>query len=109
MAVAGAGICMVPHPICFAVGRLLIGVTAGISNGVVGKSLDETVPLEVMWQFGILVNTYIVLGLTLCYALSAVLPTEESELAEDQMWRVFIGMPAVIGLIYILLFLLYYK
>ena len=109
LAIAGAGICMVTHPICFAIGRLLIGIAAGIFNNVMGKSLDETVPIEVSWQFGILVNTYIVLGLTFVYALGAILPTEKENFADDEMWRVILGMPAVIGIVNILLFVVYYR
>ena len=65
---------MIENPFCFAVGRFLIGISGGIYNSVMGKSLDETVPIEVSWQFGILVNSYIVVGLIFCYGISALLP-----------------------------------
>ena len=48
-AIIGACICMVENPYCFAVGRFIIGISAGIYNSVMGKSLDETVPFEVSW------------------------------------------------------------
>ena len=61
---------MIERPECFAVGRLLIGITAGHTNTVMGVSVAETVPASVIWQFGILLNAYIVLGCTFCSGLA---------------------------------------
>ena len=101
---------MVENPFCFAFGRFIIGLAGGVYNGVMGKSLDETVPAEVAWQFGILVNTYIVLGLIIAYGLSsALLPMDPELLKDDETWRVLLFAPAVIGVINMALFLCYYK
>ena len=101
---------MVENPYCFAIGRFLVGISGGIYNSVMGKSLDETIPIEVSWQFGVLVNSYIVLGLILCYTISAFLPMKEDlDIKDDQTWRALLFAPAVIGIINILMFLCYYK
>ena len=46
-AIVGAFICMAENPYCFAIGRFLVGITGGIYTTVMGKSLDETIPIEV--------------------------------------------------------------
>ena len=46
-AIVGAFMCMVENPYCFAIGRFLVGITGGIYTTVMGKSLDETIPIEV--------------------------------------------------------------
>ena len=58
IAIAGAGICMIERPDCFAIGRLLIGITAGHTNTVMGVSIAETIPDSVIWQFGILLRDF---------------------------------------------------
>ena len=100
---------MFTNPFCFTAGRFLVGIASGISNNVMGKSLDETVPSEVSQQFGILIAVYIVLGFTACYALGFILPTEENLLAEDERWRIILFMPAVIAAISILALFLVYR
>ena len=74
--IACGGICMIERPDCFAVGRLLLGICAGHFNTIMGVSIAETVPDTVIWQFGILLNAYIVVGITYCYGLANLLPTE---------------------------------
>ena len=109
-AIAGACLCMIENPYCFAIGRFAVGLTGGIANGVMGKSLDETVPIEVASQFGVLTNFYIVFGLIVAYFLSsAFLPMDEDKLADDQTWRILLFAPAVIGLINILAFICYFR
>lgn len=48
LAIVGAGVTMIPHPLMFCLGRFLAGITAGIAGNVMGKSIDETIPAEVM-------------------------------------------------------------
>ena len=48
-AIIGGAICMIENPYCFAAGRFLIGLSGGVYNAVMSKSLDETIPLQVSW------------------------------------------------------------
>ena len=84
----------------------MAGITAGIACNVMGKSIDETVPLEVQGQFGTLLNAYICIGFPISYGLGAILPTDEDLMAEDERWRIIYGVPALIAIIQISLFLL---
>ena len=77
LAILGAGITMIGTIPTLCLGRFLCGITAGILNNVMGKSLDETVPVEIFGQFGTLQNCYICLGFPMSYILGAILPTEE--------------------------------
>ena len=90
-------------------GRFVAGITAGIANNVMGKSIDETVPLEVQGQFGTLLNAYICMGFPVSYGLGAILPTDKDMLADDERWRIIYGVPALIAIIQILLFLFVIK
>ena len=109
IAITGGCICMIERPDCFAVGRLLLGITAGHTNGVMVISIAETVPHNVIWQFGILINFYIVLGCTFCSGLAQILPTEQDKMMEDETWRIILGMPIIIGTVNILLFLIFFR
>ena len=83
----------------------MYGVTAGHANIIMGKSIDETIPTNISGQFGVLLNCYVCVGMMSSYFLGALLPTEESEFADDEMWRVIYAMPIAIAVIQILLFL----
>ena len=100
---------MVPTIPTFCIGRFLVGVTGGIINNVMGKSLDETIPVAIQGQFGTLLNAYIVFGILLCYALGAILPTDPADLASDNNWRIIFIMPVVIALLQIFLMLCIFK
>ena len=49
------------------------------------------------------------LGLTVAYGISALLPIDKDKLVDDQVWRVLLFAPAVIALINILAFVIYYR
>ena len=78
--------------LCF--GRFLSGITGGITNNAMGKSLDDTIPVEVSGQFGTLLNFYVCSGYAFSYGLGALLPKDQEEMENDNMWRVIFLMPA---------------
>lgn len=91
------------------IGRFLYGVTAGHANIIMSKSLDETVPKEVFHLFGILTNAIINVGLMFTWFLGALLPTEEEDYKDDNMWRIIFLMPCLIAVVQIVLFLTVFK
>ena len=109
LAICGAGLTMIGNVPMLCLGRFVAGITAGIANNVMGKSIDETVPLEVQGQFGTLLNAYICMGFPVSYGLGAILPTDKDMLADDERWRIIYGVPALIAIIQILLFLFVIK
>ena len=109
LAIVGSGITMICTVPTLCLGRFLCGITAGVVNNVMGKSLDETIPVKASGQFGTLLNTYICIGFPISYLLGAFLPDEPDEMAEDEMWRIIYGAPALLAIAQILLFLLVFK
>ena len=57
-----------------AVGRLLVGLGAGIFNVAFGKLINETIPSSVMATFAMAHNAGICFGFMLIFFLGAVLP-----------------------------------
>ena len=80
-------------------GRFICGITSGHANIIMSKSIDETVPSEVSGPFGVLLNLYTCIGIMLSFFLGGILPTQEDLLADDEMWRVIYGMPAVFAIV----------
>ena len=74
-------------------------MAAGHANIIMSKSLDETVPREVFSYFGFLTNTIIVIGMMIIFFLGALLPTDEEDYADDNMWRIIFALPCVIALV----------
>ena len=83
LAIVGAGVTQIGNVPMLCLGRLLSGITAGVINNVMGKSLDDTVPVEVSGQFGTLLNGYISVGLFFSYLLGGMLPTDEQQKIDD--------------------------
>ena len=80
-------------------GRFLYGFTAGHANIIMGKSLDETVPREIFGLFGWLTNTLINVGIMLIWFMGSILPTNEADYADDEMWRVLFSVPCWLALV----------
>ena len=58
------------------VGRLLIGVAAGVLNTCSAKSIDESVPLHLQGMFGASTNLMLNTGIMISLALGFILPTD---------------------------------
>ena len=99
LAIIGACVTMIGNipSLCF--GRFLVGIAAGVVNNVMGKSLDDTIPVEVSGQFGTLTNFYICVGLFFAFSLGSILPTDEEDLMDDNRWRIIYLMPAFIAIV----------
>ena len=91
------------------IGRIMNGVTAGVANNVMGKSLDDTVPVEVSGQFGTLLNFYICLGFFFSYLIGGILPENEQEMIDDEKWRIIYLVPAFIAIAQIILLLIFFR
>ena len=109
LAIVGAVITLVRTVPTICLGKFLYGVTAGHTNIVMGKSIDETLPIAISGQFGTLTNTYICVGIMICFFLGALLPKDEADYADDEMWRVIYAMPIFIAIVQILLFVFIYR
>ena len=51
-------------------------------------------------------NAYICIGFPLAFGLGAILPTDKDEMVDDERWRIIYGVPAIVSVVQILLFLL---
>lgn len=109
LAIVGAGISLVRTVPTICLGRFLYSVTAGHTNIIMGKSIDETLPSELSGKFGTFLNTYICVGVMGCFFLGALLPTDEADYVNDEMWRVIYAFPILIAIIQITLFLFIFK
>ena len=109
LAIFGAGITLertIPT-ICF--GRFLYSIAAGHLNIIMGKSIDETLPISISGKFGTLTNTYICIGVMGSLFLGVLIPEDPEDYVNDEMWRVIYAMPIFIAILQIVLFLCVYK
>lgn len=109
LAIVGAAITQIGTVPWLCFGRFLNGITAGIATNVMGKSLDDTVPVEASGQFGTLLNFHITLGILFAYLFGWILPTDYELMKADERWRIIYAMPAVIAIIEILLLLFVFR
>ena len=56
------------------IGRLLLGVAAGVYNVVFGKMIVENMSTQLAEKFAMVHNASICVGLVLAYGLGAILP-----------------------------------
>ena len=86
-------------------GRFLCGIAAGHANIIMSVSINETVPNRVLHQFESLVHLYTCIGIMFSLFLGCILPTDEDQYADDEMWRVVYIMPALFAIIQIVMYL----
>lgn len=93
------------------VGRFVLGVSAGMLNVACGKSIDETMPLNLIGAFGAITNFGINFGITWIMLLGFMLPPMEDTTQQetDQLWRIIFGLPGVIAIFHIILLLTIFK
>lgn len=92
-------------------GRLFVGVAAGVSNVTFGKSIGENMPDKYAERASMMLNASICVGLFFCYFLGEILPDPEDIQAnkDDELWRVIYFVPAVVGVVVILLVVLIFR
>ena len=105
----GAAITLVRTVPTICVGRFLYSVTAGHMNIIMGKAIDETLPVSISGKFGTLTNTYICFGVMGIFFLGVLIPEDPDEYVNDEMWRLIYAMPIFIAIIQIVLFLFVFK
>ena len=93
------------------IGRLSLGVAAGIYNVIFGKVILENMPERLAQKLALSHNGSICTGFVFAFGLGSILPDcEDFEASKaDELWRVIYLMPAFIGVIGILLIGLIFK
>ena len=111
MAVIAACISMVTHEATLSIGRLLLGIGAGIMNVAFGKMITETIPEHIVSTFAMAHNASVCIGFIAVFGLAALLPDAKDLEANkaDEYWRVIWLAPGAIGLIVIMMVLLVFR
>jgi MFS family permease len=109
LAIIGSLICQVMTTPTLCLGRFLCGLAGGVLNVVSSKSIYETVPGELSGLYGNFTNIFIGGGIMLTTICGLTLPKEEVDYAADEMWRFVFGVPILISVVQILLFLIVYR
>ena len=99
---------MVQSLFTLCLGRFICGISGGVLSVVMSKSMNETVPNEISGSFGAMTNLYIVVGLLFAAAMGGVLPTDPELYVADDNWRIIYGMPAIISMVQIAVFLVHF-
>ena len=84
-------------------GRLLLGFAGSSSCLIMGKSIGETMPSSMTAKYGMLTNIFVNVGFMFCFVLGLLLPTDPAEFPTNEMWKVVSLMPALFGLLTIIL------
>ena len=107
----GTAITMIVHPATLIGGRVILGIGAAMMNIVFGKIVCETLPPQIMGNFGMVANTALSSGLIIIFGLGSILPDQKDEEAkkEDELWRVIWLGSVVVGIIEILFTVLIYR
>ena len=102
---------MVTHAATLTIGRLILGIGAGIMNVVFGKYVSETIPQHMVSRFTSSLNFSVCFGFIACFALGYLLPDADDLEAnkEDELWRVIWLGPTFVGIIEILLILVVFR
>jgi len=74
------------------IGRLGLGISAGIANGCVGKSVVENVSNKLSGPIGSSLNVHVCVGGVIALLLGLTLPTNKQEYAQDEMWRLSLAI-----------------
>ena len=93
------------------IGRLFLGIAAGIYNVIFGKVILENLPEKLAQKLALSHNGSICTGFVLAFGLGSILPDSGDFEANkaDELWRVIYLMPAFIGVIESLLIGLIFK
>lgn len=111
MAIVGALISMFGTVVTLSIGRVLVGVAAGISNVTFGKFIGENMPERYAERASMMLNASVCVGLFFCYLMGELLPSPDDIQAnkDDELWRVIYLVPGIVGVIVVLLVLLVFR
>ena len=109
--IVGALISMEGTVWSLSIGRFLVGISAGISNVTYGKLIGENMPERMASRAAMMLNGSICVGIFFCFLMGELLPLPEDIQAnkDDELWRVIYLVPAIVGLIVILLVVFVFK
>ena len=108
MAVLGSIMTMFRSLPLICLGRFIIGFVGTAACLIMGKSIGETLPASMASQYGVLIGLYINLGFLISFLVGLLVPTDPSEFAADEMWMIVSALPAIVGVISILLMSLFF-
>ena len=78
LAIVSSAICMIGTTGLLTIGRLLLGVSAGIANVVFGKMITENMPEKLVSKFAMVHNASINVGLVPAFVMGALLPDPDN-------------------------------
>ena len=107
LAIISSAICMYDTTWSLTLGRFLLGIAGGVANIIYCKSINENYPEKLSSLLAMFCNASICIGLLVAFSMGAILPDPKDVEAnkKDELWRVIYLMPAMIGLVEIILIL----
>lgn len=109
VALVGCGLTLVRTIATICIGRLLIGLAAGLMNVACAKAIDETIPIEKQAFFGASTNLMINFGVMIAMALGFILPTDPAMELKDKNWRIIFAVPGAVAVAQIILLLFVFR
>lgn len=77
IAICASAICMYDSVLGLSLGRLVLGISAGLANMVYGKSITENFPEKLSSWLAMLLNAGICIGIFFALLLGGILPDPE--------------------------------
>ena len=77
IAMCSSAICMYDSVFCLTLGRLILGISAGLANIVYGKSITENFPEKLSSWLAMLLNASICTGIFAALLMGGILPDPE--------------------------------
>ena len=89
---------VIPHTVIFGFGRLIAGVACGMCMAISPIYISEMTPRYMMGTIGPIMSTMLSIGLTLSYALSFALPSEDFSQDINQFWQFMFSVPGIVAI-----------
>lgn len=94
----GSVLSVIPQTVVFGLGRLIAGVACGMCMTIAPIYISEMTPRCMMGTIGPIMSTMLSIGLTLSYALSFALPSEDFSQDTNQFWQFMFGVPGIVAI-----------
>ena len=111
IAICASAICMYDSVFCLSLGRLILGISAGLANMVYGKSITENFSEKLASWLAMLLNAGICIGIFVALLMGGLLPDPEDIEANknDENWRIIYAAPGMVGVVEIILILFIFR
>ena len=96
--VLGSGLSAYPSTVSFGLGRLIVGLGAGMCLAGCTMYVGEVTPSQMKSSVGPVLGTMIAFGLTTSYAFGLILPTDHFSGSFNHFWQFMMGFPAMIAI-----------